>query len=100
MDFYYETIFDEAKEAARKAVAEEIAREPEDMNTLDCGFAWVIISGKDRLTTWCKKQILKKGFKIEPSGNLTPVRTFKTNDERWAAQHACHLYGGRGYPKG
>lgn len=68
----YETILDEAHEAARKAVN---AMGPENMHALDCGFAWVTIDGNDPLARHCRKQL-----KESPTMRRT--------------------YGDKGYPKG
>lgn len=62
----YETIFQEACDAARLAVKAEIAREPENENTLDCGFAWVTVPGNEGLARWCRDQKKRwKGSQIE-----------------------------------
>lgn len=44
--------------AADKAIAAEVAREPENPYALDCGFAWVVVKpARGPFITWCKKQI-------------------------------------------
>jgi hypothetical protein len=52
-----EAIFTEATTAAQEAVRLEVAREPEDMNAFDCGFAWVTVKpARGPFVSWCKKQ--------------------------------------------
>ena len=51
----FEAILNEAHDAAETAAKAEIERQPEDMNALDCGFAWVTISGRDALANHCRK---------------------------------------------
>ncbi len=50
----YAAILEEAHAAAREAVA---AEGPENMMALNCGFAWVTISGNEPLARWCRAQI-------------------------------------------
>lgn len=53
-----ETIFKAAQDAARKAVQDEVAREPENPYAFDCGFAWVIVKpATGPFVNWCKRQI-------------------------------------------
>jgi hypothetical protein len=46
------SILDKAHAAAREAVA---AEGPENMMALNCGFAWVTISGNEPFARWCRK---------------------------------------------
>lgn len=50
----YEAILDEAHAAAAAAVAK---LGPENPNALDCGFAWVTISGNHPLARFARKQV-------------------------------------------
>ena len=52
-----EKIFNEANEAARKAVAAFLAANGRGDQWGPCGFAWVTIDGKSPLANWCRKQI-------------------------------------------
>jgi hypothetical protein len=78
MDF--EAILTEATAAAEAAIA---AKGPENMNALDCGFAWVNISGTEPLARYCRKMINASGANATPA-NLAALRK----------------YGGKGYPSG
>jgi hypothetical protein len=49
----YADVLEEAHAAAREAVA---SKGPENMMALNCGFAWVTISGTDPLARWCRAQ--------------------------------------------
>lgn len=49
----YEAILTEARAAARAAVA---AKGPENMHALDCGFAWVRVSGTTPFARYCRTQ--------------------------------------------
>jgi len=68
----YETIIASATAAAIEACE---AEGPENMNALDCGFAWVTISGKEPLARHCRKRAAALG-------------------------HVRHNYGSKGYPAG
>lgn len=68
----FEAILNEAHAAAREAVAAMPAENP---NALDCGFAWVTISGTEPLARYCRK-IVK------------------------ADANARRHYGDKGYPSG
>lgn len=72
----YEAILKEAHEAARQAVD---AMGPENMNALDCGFAWVNISGNEPLARFCRKALRNRGE--------TDIA-------------ARRFYGSKGYPTG
>lgn len=54
----YAAILDEAHAAAREAVA---AEGPENTLALNCGFAWVTISGNEPLARWCRAARRKLG---------------------------------------
>lgn len=75
MDF--ETILTEAHDAARKAVAAEVAARPEREADFDCGFAWVIVEGNSALARHCRAK-------------LKDANNHATRDR----------YGDKGYPKG
>lgn len=51
----YEAILTEAHNAAREAVAAEVARRPEDERDCDCGFAWVTVEGNEAIARHCRK---------------------------------------------
>lgn len=71
----FESILDEAHTAAGAAIA---AMPPEDMNALDCGFAWVMIDGNSPLARHCRKMIKAAG----------------------GERHANRKFGSKGYPSG
>lgn len=48
----YLKVLDEAHAAAREAVYNE---GPENTMALNCGFAWVTISGNEPLARWCRR---------------------------------------------
>lgn len=50
----YNTILAKAHAAADAAI---LAKGPEDMNALDCGFAWVVIAGNEPLARHCRKHL-------------------------------------------
>lgn len=75
----YEIILNDAHYAAEQAVAK---LGPEDLNALDCGFAWVTIPGNSPLARFCRKQVKT----AEAIGD----KTYQTS----------HRYGSHGYPKG
>lgn len=56
MDF--EAILNEAHAAAREAIAK---MGPENPRALDCGFAWVKISGNEPLARYCRKMVKTVG---------------------------------------
>ena len=59
-----EQIYNEAKAAAKSAVAAIVHQE--NINAMDCGFAWVTIPGNSPLAKWCRSaKIGRKGY---PSG--------------------------------
>ena len=74
----FAAILDAAHKAAQEAVKAEEARQPEDMHALDCGFAWVVVDGKEPLANWCRQQVKREG------------------GERLAHR----MYGSKGYPRG
>lgn len=84
MDF--QKILDEAYEAARTAIA---AKGPEDTRALDCGFAWVNISGTEPLARFCRAQI-KAAEKLRAEGGCGHGFVMERQI----------FYGGRGYPSG
>lgn len=75
--------FDNILIAAHAAAAAAQKGMVEDMNALDCGFAWVRIDGTEPLARHCRK-VLKKAEASLPKG--APLHT------RW--------YGSKGYPSG
>lgn len=77
MDF--EAILTEAFAAAETAIA---AKGPENMNAVDCGFAWVNISGTEPLARYCRKQISQ--------ATEAERRTFEFS----------RRFGDKGYPSG
>ena len=52
----FEAILDEAYAAADAVI---VAKGPEDMNALDCGFAWVVIGGTEPLARYCRAALKK-----------------------------------------
>lgn len=73
MDF--KAILLEAHGAAVAATADKV----ENMNALDCGFAWVTIPGNSGLAKFCRK--------AQPD----PLKVSYSDH---------HFYGSKGYPKG
>lgn len=69
--------FDAILSSAYKAAADAQAGLVEDMNALDCGFAWVTVKGNTAFAKWCKQQA-------------------DAASDRWVARN----YGSKGYPKG
>lgn len=74
----FATILDEAHKAAKAAV---IAKGPENMRALDCGFAWVVIGGREPLANYCRKEIKNR---VVQAAEYVEVRKF----------------GDKGYPSG
>lgn len=72
----YEAILNEAHNAAAAAVA---LMGPEDTNALNCGFAWVKISGTDPLARFCRKTLKAAGS--EAATPLTTRRRYGSNGE-------------------
>lgn len=90
-------IFEDAHQAARDAVANEIATNgPEDPHAFDCGFAWVKVSGKSPFVRWIKKQLAEKFCAKYVGGNLRNL------DGTWAPSKPRESlrYGSPGYPTG
>lgn len=77
----YEAILTEAHNAAREAVAAEVARQPEDERDCDCGFAWVTVEGNEAIARHCRAKLK----------DTAPAHQIKGDRSR---------YGDKGYPKG
>lgn len=73
----FERILTEAHEAASAAQADMV----EDMNALDCGFAWVSLPGNEPLAAYCRGM----------ARQLLPQPPSYADRKR---------YGSKGYPKG
>jgi hypothetical protein len=79
----YEKLLDAAHEAAKKA-CEGIEDDP---SLFDCGFAWVVIDGRDPLAAHCRK-VQRKAGKL--AGNLS--------ESIVAIQNSQRRYGTRNEP--
>ncbi len=84
----YEAILTEAHAAAAKAQEGMV----ENMNALDCGFAWVVIDGQDALARACRKAIGAKSKELEAQGVSRPADR--------ADQVMRGFWGSKGYPTG
>lgn len=86
MDF--QAILTEAHAAASKAQEGMV----ENMNALDCGFAWVVVDGMDPLARACRKAIKAKAGEYEKTGIPRPADK--------ADQDMRGFWGSKGYPTG
>lgn len=79
----FELVLRAAHAAAEAAVLSEAHARPEGPYALDCGFAWVTISGTDPLARYCRAQIKLVEHPGQP-----------------AARERYHKLGSKGYPSG
>ena len=86
MDF--EAILTEAHAAAAKAQEGMV----ENMNALDCGFAWVVVDGSDPLARACRKAIKAKAKEFTAQGVSHP--------DQKAESDMRPFWGSKGYPSG
>lgn len=90
----YAAIFKEATEAAEKAIADEVAREPENQWSFDCGFAWVIVEdGRHPFINWCKAQIKELGGENGPRRGEARVFGSKHYKKGWQFWEPGHFAG-------
>lgn len=74
-------VLEAAHLAASLAVQAEVAARPEDLNALDCGFAWVVVDGTSPLARFCRARL-------------------KQETDRTARARASRTLGDKGYPTG
>lgn len=76
----FTAIFNEATEAATAAILAKFHSGDREQ-PFNCGFAWVVIDGRDPLVRWCRKKISDA-----MQGGASP--------------REVRQYGDKGYPKG
>lgn len=80
----YQKILDEAY-AAAKAVQADMEEQLQHMN---CGFAWVTIDGREPFAFFCRKKVREAGARLEG------------REQRMAMQNAQSQYGSKAHPTG
>jgi hypothetical protein len=79
----WESVLTEAHKAASDAGAAELARQPENPNAFDCGFAWVTIPGNHPLARHARN-----------------MRNSTYGQSPQFAGEYARKYGDKGYPRG
>jgi hypothetical protein len=88
MDAHFRLILVAAHHAAKEAVAK---MGPENMNALDCGFAWVEIDGRHPFVNWCRKnyKIIQKDIDAETDEKMKQL-----------LRHHHRMFGSKGVYRG
>lgn len=91
MDF--QKILNYAHEQAKRYSSIERTARPENPRDVDCGFAWVIVDGKDPFANWCRAE-KKRRIKAAGTGDVTTTDTMRT------IRSLDPEFGSKGYPRG
>lgn len=89
----YADLLKRAHDAAKAAIMAEVAREPEDLNAFDCGYAWVILKpARGPFVTFCRKAI--KEATTNPAPGVALSRSVNNAEKEYGA---VRDYGGGGW---
>lgn len=94
------TVIEQAIAGANRAINEEIAcNGPEDMNAMDCGFAWVHVpDGRCKFVKECRQELSRR--RIQPNGNMPGPAMYGTAERYQEALEASRKFGSKHHKRG